>query len=139
MQPREPGDRAAATAPSREGAADPCSELAVAQASPSVKELLGVAGEAAHGMLEAEDSLRMLRERYGHTEDPAEQGELAVEALDHVERQLSLTRGRRQQLDSIEGTLWSRRNRLERLLISTRGRAWWRERRRSAAGESART
>jgi hypothetical protein len=94
------------------------------------------AGETTRGMLEAEDSLRVLRERFEQADDPETQGELAAEALDQVERQLNLTRGRRHELDSIEGKLWARRNRLERLLIGTRGRAWWRERRTSTARRS---
>jgi hypothetical protein len=65
-------------------------------------------------------------------EDSEAQAELAAEALDQVERQLSLTRGRRRQLDSVEGKLWSRRNRLERFLIDARGRDWWQARRNQA-------
>jgi hypothetical protein len=139
MRPPETEARTAASARSEQGAADPFSESGAPQVGPSMNELLGVAGETTRGILEAEDSLRVLRERYDRTEEPAEQGELAVEALDQVERQLSLTRGRRQQLDSIEGKLWSRRNRLERLLINARGRTWWRERRKSAANGDAPT
>ena len=101
-----------------------------------MRELLDVARDAARGMLEAEDALHRLRERFEVTEDVDAQGELAVEALDQVERQLSLTRGRRYQLDSVEGRLWARRNRLERLLINTRGRAWWRARRNLAWPET---
>jgi uncharacterized protein (DUF2384 family) len=95
-------------------------------------ELLAGTQEAARGMLDAEDALRVLRERFESTEDAETRAELAAEALDHVERQLSLTRERRQALDGIEGKLWSRRNRLERLLIHTRGRAWWHARREAA-------
>ena len=62
-------------------------------------------------------------------DDPRAQSELAAEALEHVERELGAIRERRQQLDSSEGKLWSRRNRLERFLIDTRGLDWWRARR----------
>jgi hypothetical protein len=103
-----------------EPAADPFGEVAI--------EAVGSAQETARGMLEAEDALRVLRERFESTDDPQAQGELAVEALEQVERQLSLTRARRQGLDSIEGKLCTRRNRLERFLIHARGRAWWRAR-----------
>jgi hypothetical protein len=140
MQTREVGSRAAAT--SEDGPAGPFTELAVGQAAPRIRELLGVAQEAARGMVEAEDALRLVREQFQRTEDPDVQGELAAEALDHVERQLNLTRERRQGLDSIEGTLWARRNRLERFLIHTRGRVWWharRDRMRPAAPASDRT
>jgi hypothetical protein len=93
----------------------------------------GGAQDTAAAMLQAEDALGRVRERYEHTEDPGAQGELAAEALDHVERQLQLTRERRRQLDSVEGRLWARRNRLERLLIQTRGASWWHARRNRAA------
>ena len=122
----------AATVPSVQDATDPFSEAVVGQRTPQVRGLLGVAHETARGMLEAEDALQLLRERFEHAEDPDAQGELATEALDQVERQLSLTRGRRQQLDSIEARLWARRNRLEQFLIHTRGSAWWRARRNLA-------
>jgi hypothetical protein len=65
-------------------------------------------------------------------DDPRAQSELAAEALDQVERELGAIRERRQQLDSSEGKLWSRRNRLERFLIDARGLDWWRARRERA-------
>jgi uncharacterized protein (DUF2384 family) len=80
-------------------------------------------------MLEAEEALGLVRERFAHTEDSEAQEELAAEALDHVERQLKLTRERRRALDGVEGKLWARRNRLERFLIQRRGGTWWRARR----------
>jgi len=79
--------------------------------------------------LDGDNALFLLRERFERTEDPRTRSELAAQALDHVERQLELTRERRQQLDSNEGKLWARRNRLERFLIDAHGRDWWRERR----------
>jgi hypothetical protein len=75
--------------------------------------------------LEAENALRAIRERFEHTEDPEAQGELAAEALDHVEHQLKLAHQQRRQLDSTEAKLWARQNRLEGYLIHTRGSAWW--------------
>jgi hypothetical protein len=105
MQTREQEPQVAVTAPSEEDAADPFGEAAVGQSTPRLRGLPDVAPETAPGMLEAEDALRLLRERFEHTDDPEAQGELAVQALDQVERQLSLARGRRQQLDSIEGKL----------------------------------
>ncbi len=70
-----------------------------------------------------------MRERFAGAEDPEAQGELAAEALGHVERQLQLARERRRRLDGVEGKLWAKRNRLERFLIETRGADWWRARR----------
>jgi hypothetical protein len=83
-------------------------------------------------MLEAEEALRLVHQRFEQAEDPELQGELAAEALDHVERQLQLTRERRRHLDSAEAKLWTRRNRLEGFLIRTRGSAWWHARRSTA-------
>jgi hypothetical protein len=80
----------------------------------------------------AEEMLSSLRRRFEQTDDPRAQSELAAEALDYVERELGVIRERRQQLDSNEGKLWARRNRLERFLIDTRGVDWWRARRADA-------
>ena len=60
-------------------------------------------------------------------------------ALEQVERQMQLTRERRQQLEDVEGRLWARRNRLEQFLIHTRGLAWWRARRDTARAEALAT
>jgi hypothetical protein len=89
-------------------------------------------------MLEAEEALRLVRAQFEHTRDPVAQGELAAEALDHVERQLALMGERRRQLDRVEGKLWVRRNRLERFLIRTRGLTWWRARHNLPQPETAR-
>ena len=121
--------KADAAAPVPDGAGDPFSEDVAGQAALPVRDMLGLVQETARRMLEAEDALRVVRERFERAGDPVLRGELAAEGLDQVERQLSLTRGRRQQLDSIEGDLWARRNRLERFLIHTRGRDWWHARR----------
>ncbi|HEX3511966.1 MAG TPA: hypothetical protein VHT27_12795 [Solirubrobacteraceae bacterium] len=88
--------------------------------------LLDSTQQTARAMLDAEDALRVLREHFEQTEDHETQADIAASALDLVDRQLELTRERRHKLDGIEGRLWSRRNRLERLLISARGTAWWR-------------
>jgi hypothetical protein len=102
---------------------------------PGLMELVAVSYDTARGILEAEEALRLLRRRLESTGDEVEQGELAAQALDQVERQLNLARERRRQLDSVEGKLWARRNRLERFLIHTRGSVWWHARpKRSQAG-----
>jgi hypothetical protein len=77
----------------------------------------------------AEEALGRVRQQFEHAEDPQTQGALAAEALEYVEQQLKLTRERRRELDGLEGRLWTRRNRLERFLIHTRGIAWWQARR----------
>lgn len=94
---------------------------------PRLSELLGVAQGTARDMLEAEEALSLVQARFANAEDEEAKGELAAEALDHVERQLELARQRRRQLDGVEGRLWARRNRLERFLIRTRGSSWWHE------------
>jgi hypothetical protein len=104
---------------------------------PRPGDLLGVAQETAREMLEAEQALNLVQARFEHTEDPEAKGELAAEALDHVEHQLALTRERRSQLDGVEGKLWARRNRLERFLIQTRGSSWWRARHNLRQPEAA--
>ncbi|HEY2398628.1 MAG TPA: hypothetical protein VGH78_06510 [Solirubrobacteraceae bacterium] len=74
--------------------------------------------------------------RFEDTSDPETQGQLAAEALDHVERELALVRERRRALDGVEGQLWRRRNRLEEFLIRTRGITWWQARRRRRRREA---
>jgi hypothetical protein len=125
MRPPETEPHLAPTAPAVQGVA----EVALGETTPQLREVLGPAEETARGMLEAEDALRLVRQRFEQTADPEEQGELAAEALEQVERQLELARERRRQLDSIEAKLWGRRNRLEGFLIHTRGSDWWRARR----------
>ena len=95
-----------------------------------VREILGPAKETARSMLEAEEALHLVRQRFEQTEDPEARAELAAEALDHVERQLQLTGEQRRRLDSAEAKLWARRNRLEGFLIRARGSAWWHARRK---------
>lgn len=106
---------------------------------PRLREILGHAEETARGMLEAEQALGLLRQRFEHTEDSELQGELAAEALDHVERQMRLMQERRRQLDVTEARLWARQNRLEGFLIHTRGSAWWHARRNIARAETGAT
>jgi len=88
----------------------------------------------AEAMLVEEHELENLKQCFEQTRDPRAKGELAASALEHIERQLRVTRGRRQELDSIEGRLWARRNRLERFLIQTKGRTWWRHHKEAARG-----
>ncbi len=104
-------------------------------AIPQLREILDPAEQTARGMLAAERALGLLCQRFEHTEDPELRGELAAEALEHVERQLQLIGERRRQLDSAEAKLWARQNRVEAFLIRTRGSAWWHARRNRARPE----
>jgi hypothetical protein len=128
MQAHETEPHLTQTAPAEEGAV----EAALGETTPQLRDVLGPAEQTARGMLEAEDALQLVRQRFAQTVDPEEQGALAADALEHVERQLELARERRRQLDSIEAKLWGRQNRLEGFLIHTRGSAWWRARRAQA-------
>ena len=125
MQAPDAEPAIAPTPPVDEGAAG----ALLADAIPQLREMLEPVEQTARGMLEAEEALRLLRQRFDHTDDPELQGELAAEALDHVERQLELIGERRRQLDSAEARLWARQNRLEGFLIHARGSAWWHARR----------
>ncbi len=128
MPAREVEPPVVPTAPAGETAAD----AALAEMTPQLREVLGPLEQTARRMLEAEDALQLVRRRFEQSADPEEQGELAAEALEHVERQLELTSERRRQLDSIEAKLWGRHNRLEGYLIQKRGSAWWHARRAHA-------
>ena len=127
-EPQVAEPRVAPTPLADEGAVD----APLAEIIPQLRELLAPVEEGARDMLVAEEALRLVRERFEQTEDPELRGELAVEALDHVERQLQLTHERRRQLDSTEAKLWARQNRLEGFLIHTRGSDWWHARRNAA-------
>ena len=96
--------------------------------------LIPVTPGPADTMLVGEQELENLKECFEQTRDRRAKGELAASALERIERQLRLARGRRQELDSIEGRLWARRNRLERFLIQTKGRTWWRHHREASRG-----
>lgn len=89
-----------------------------------------------HELLDADQELETLEERFDRTHDARVKEELAVSALEQVERQLRLARERRHELDGIEGQLWRRRNRIERFLIQTKGRTWWHDRRQASRGHA---
>jgi DNA helicase IV len=135
VQPRDAEPQVAPTALVDEGAAD----APLGETIPQLREMVDSAEQTARGMLEAEEALRRVRQRFEHTEDPEVQGELAAGALDHVERQLQLTLEQRRQLDSTEAKLWARQNRLEGFLIHARGSAWWHARRNRARTETLAT
>jgi hypothetical protein len=126
MQAHDAEPQVAPTAPVDEGAA----HALLGERTSQLRGILGPAEATARSMLEAEEALHLVRQRFEQTEDPEARAELAAEALDHVERQLQLTGEQRRQLDSTEAKLWARRNRLEGFLIHARGSAWWHARRK---------
>lgn len=83
-----------------------------------LKALLGLSLDAVQGMLEAEDARRLLRERFHRAEHPQEQREIVIDALGHVDRQLSLARERRAELGRFEQELAAKRHKLRRRLTS---------------------
>jgi hypothetical protein len=93
-----------------------------------MRELLNETQETARGVLEAEEALRLVRQRFEQAEDPQARVDLAVEALDQVERQLNLTAEHRLHLSGVETELWASRNHLEQFLIRTLGLDWWHSR-----------
>ncbi len=99
MQARDETEPHLAPAASADGDAV---DAALGETIPQLREVLGPVEETARRMLEAEGALQLVRQRFEQTADPEEQGELAAEALEHVERQLELARERRRQLDNIE-------------------------------------
>src|SRR5580704_2304293 len=56
-------------------------EAAVAETIPQLREMLGPIQETVRGMLEAEDALRLVRQRFEQSGDPEVREELAAEAL----------------------------------------------------------
>jgi hypothetical protein len=100
----------------------------VGETNPRIRELLGETQQTARGILEAEETLSLVRERFGQTDDPEARAELGVEALDQVERQLKLTAEHGLHVSAVETELWASRNHLEQFLIQTRGIDWWRAR-----------
>jgi hypothetical protein len=133
MQPPDAAPPDAPIIPAEQASAEALLEETI----PQLDEILGPAEQRARAMLESEQALRLVRRRYEQTADPELRGELAAEALVHVERQLALTNEQRRQLDTAEAKLWARQNRLEGILISTRGSDWWRERRKAARTQAA--
>jgi hypothetical protein len=93
---------------------------AAGEAIPRGSRLLRVTRDTARGLLKADEALGRVGQRSEHREDNDAQGEPVPAALRRVERQLNRTRERRRELDSVEGKLWARRNRLARFLTHTR-------------------
>lgn len=85
----------------------------VGETTPAIRELRDETQQTARGILEAEETLGLVRQRFEQTEDPEARGELAVEALDQVERQLKLTAEHGLHVSGLETELWASRNHLE--------------------------
>jgi DNA-binding transcriptional MerR regulator len=86
-----------------------------------LRDLLGLSLDGLKRLVEAETARAGLRERWQHTEDPAEQRHILQQSLGHIADQLKLVRARREELERLEGELVSKQRRV-RSLLSAPGR-----------------
>lgn len=78
-----------------------------------LKELLGVSLEELHELVEAESARAELRREWrGGAGGPERRREILTQAVDHIDRQLTLIRGRRDEIERLESELTARRRRL---------------------------
>jgi MerR family transcriptional regulator, repressor of the yfmOP operon len=78
-----------------------------------LKELLGVSLEELRELVEAESARAELRREFrGGEAGPARRREILTQAVDHIDRQLELIRGRRDEIERLEGELTARRRRV---------------------------
>jgi DNA-binding transcriptional MerR regulator len=81
-----------------------------------LRDLLGLSLDDLKRLVEAETARAGLRERWQHTEDPAEQRQILEQSLGHVADQLKLVRARRAELERLEEELVARQRRNRSLL-----------------------
>jgi MerR family transcriptional regulator, repressor of the yfmOP operon len=81
-----------------------------------LKGLLGLSLEQLSQLLAAEDARAEIRREYRQSEDPAHQRRLLNEALGHIGNQLELVRGRRRELEELEGELVDKRRTVQKRL-----------------------
>ena len=77
-----------------------------------LRDLLGVTLEELKTLVEAEDARTALRKEWHHGGQEARPREILEEAIELIGRQLELVRGRRAQLEKLEGELSARRRQL---------------------------
>jgi MerR family transcriptional regulator, repressor of the yfmOP operon len=87
-----------------------------------LRDLLGLSLDDLKRLVEAETARAGLRERWQHTDDPAEQRQILEQSLVHIADQLRLVRARRAELERLEGELTSKQRRV-RSLLRARDRA----------------
>jgi DNA-binding transcriptional MerR regulator len=87
-----------------------------------LKELLGVTLEELRQLVEAEEARAALRDEWGRTESDRRRGEILVESLGHLSRQLELVRRRQRELDRLERELTAKRRRVRGKLRRLRER-----------------
>jgi DNA-binding transcriptional MerR regulator len=82
-----------------------------------LKDLLGVSLDELKALVEAEEARAALREEWRHgTPTDARRREIAAEALGHVERQRTLVRRRRDEIEALDGELAAKERRLREVL-----------------------
>ena len=78
-----------------------------------LKELLGVSLEELRELVEAESARAELRREWrGGAGGPERRREILTQAVDHIDRQLGLIRGRRDEIERLESELTARRRQL---------------------------
>jgi DNA-binding transcriptional MerR regulator len=77
-----------------------------------LRDLLGISLEELRQLADAEEARALLREEWHRSEDPRRKHEILVEALAHIDRQLELVRGRKRELEGLEGELARKRRRV---------------------------
>jgi DNA-binding transcriptional MerR regulator len=81
-----------------------------------LRDLLGVTLEELGELVEAEDARAALREEWRHGGEKSRPREILNEGIELIGRQLALVRGRRAQLEKLEGELAARRRQLRERL-----------------------
>jgi MerR family transcriptional regulator, repressor of the yfmOP operon len=85
-----------------------------------LRELLNLSLDELKRLVEAETARAGLRERWQHTDDPAEQVQILEQSLAHIADQLKLVRSRQEELARLEEELAARQRRVRSLLRARR-------------------
>jgi MerR family transcriptional regulator, repressor of the yfmOP operon len=82
-----------------------------------LKDLLGVSLDELSELVEAESARAALRREWREGDSgPQRRHEILSQALEHIDRQLELIRGRRDEIERLESELTARRRRVRTLL-----------------------
>lgn len=81
-----------------------------------LRDLLGLSLEQLSRLVEAETARAEIRREYHRAESAGERRRLLEQALGHIETQLELVRGRRNELDKLENELVEKRREVKRKL-----------------------
>jgi MerR family transcriptional regulator, repressor of the yfmOP operon len=85
-----------------------------------LRELLNLSLDELKHLVEAETARAGLRDRWQHTDDPAEQIHILEQSLGHIADQLKLVRSRQVELARLEEELAARQRRVRSLLRARR-------------------